>query len=797
MATHRSILIISMSKEDKSCQHCGAPFKGDSDFCCRGCEYVHHLILEEGLDRYYDLKDRNLPPVGSTAFQQRDDRALVERWRKAEPVAPGIVKQDFELKGISCVGCVWLIEKLFSRHEGAVAVEIDPQHGLVAIEAASEFDLAAFASEIQRFGYTLREWTGLRSEGSESRSASGKIGVCAFLAMNAMAFTLPFYLGMQQEDPLAPLLQFAVMVLSSFSVLIGGTFFFRRAWVALRIGTLHIDLPIALGIAVAYVGSFIGWLTKDPNLFYFDFITIFILLMLIGRWLQERVTDRNVRQGYETSPSEQFIELIDGNGDVSGKLNVRDLRSGMLYRTPASSWIPVQSRLESQKVGVSLESINGESEPREFSTGEVLPAGAIVLTRGADVRFAALEDWSQSLLKRLFEIQSGGNRESSTMELILKSYILTVIALAVLGLLLWGMGMHEWKTGFQVAVSILVVSCPCAIGLAYPKVNDQCARWLRTRGVYVRLHSMWGRLSQVKQVFFDKTGTLTLETLELLNPEALMALAPEQRQALFGLVDRNLHPVGRSLKEHLLTLDPVLTRGSENYPEVQEQVGYGVSLEWLGGSYELNKSNATERVGETDFFENGRRIASFRFSDSVRHDVKACIDWFEHQSMQVTIISGDTAARVKTLTDLLELPEERGVGGMSPQAKAEWIETHAPESAMMVGDGANDALAFEKAGCRATPVIGRGILENHSDFFFLGQGIKGVVDVFRLAKKRTRTLAEIMTLTIAYNLVVVVVSMLGWMNPLLAAVLMPISSIVTVSWASLRLAGQQLTRDLD
>lgn len=786
-----------MSSEEKTCRHCGAPYRGESDFCCRGCEYVHHLILDEGLDRYYDLKDRTLPPVGSTAFHQRDDTDMIEKWKSSEEIAPGIHKRDYELKGISCVGCVWLIEKLYTRYDRTVAIEIDPQHGRVSIEAEREFDIGAFASEIQRFGYTLREWTGLRSEGSEGRSAGGRIGICAFLAMNVMAFILPFYLGMDYSDQFAPLLQFAVMVLASFSVLVGGTFFFRRAWIALRMGTLHIDLPIALGIIMAYLGSFIGWLTKDPNLFYFDFIAIFILLMLVGRWLQERVTEQNVRQGYETSPAEQFIDVFGSEeADGTDRINVRDIKSGMLYSTPAASWVPVQSRLVSEKLSVSLESINGEQEPRDFSKGEVIPSGAILLTRGQDVRLSALEDWSQSLLKRLFEINSGGNREGSVMEKVLKYYIITVILLAIAGLCFWGLVMVNWKTGFQVAVSILVVSCPCAIGLAYPKVNDQCARWLRNRGVYIRLHGLWGRLGKVKQIFFDKTGTLTLETLDLLNPEALKSLDEGRRAALFGLVDRNLHPVGRSLKEHLLTFDPGLTRTSGTYSETNERVGFGVSLEYGDHLYELVKSTDSTRVGQSDFLEDGRLVSSFSFSDSVRNDVKECIEWFEAENLNVTIISGDTAQRVEKLTDSLGLSKDRGVGGMSPSAKADWIEQHAPESAMMVGDGANDALAFEKAACRATPVIGRGILENHSDFFFLGQGIKGIVDVFRLSIKRHQVLREILTLTISYNTLVVIVSMLGWMNPLLAAILMPISSIVTVSWASLRLASPVLDRDM-
>lgn len=778
--------------EEKKCMHCGAPYKGNTDFCCRGCDYVYHLIRKEGLDRYYDLKDRTLPPVGSSAFRQRDDRQIQENWKQAEEHSPGVVSMEFELKGISCVGCVWLIERLFTRYEGNVRIDIDPQRGKIVIDANCGFDIAGFAAEIQRYGYTLREWSGgdRRSGGS---GAGSRLGVCGFLAMNAMVFNLPFYLGMESENRLAPLLQLVVMVLSTFSVLVGGTYFFRRAWAALRMGVLHIDLPISLGIIVAYVGSFIGWIMHDSDFFYFDFITIFILLMLIGRWLQERVTENNIQQGYAVDPSEQKITLLGGE-DVKS-IPVKEVETGMRYTLDAGGWIPVQSRLVNGRILLSLESINGESDPREFVEGEMIPSGAVLLSRG-EMSLEATESWKHSLLKRLFEINSAGAREEGMMERILKVYILSVVGMAVFGLLLWGIGAHEWKTGLQVTVSILVVSCPCAIGLAYPRVNDLCAQWLRNRGVYIRLHSMWARLGGVRQVFFDKTGTLTLETLELLNSDDLQELDVEQRLALYALVEGNLHPVARSLKEHLLTLESSLSGRAQDLPLPREQVGFGVTCDWQGKQYSLAKSQDSDQMGETAFQCDGKTITSFIFSDSIRNDVREAIGWLEEHDLKVSVISGDNPEKVREIMDALGLPQERGVGGMSPAEKAEWIDQYAKAQGMMIGDGANDALAFEKARCRATPVIGRGVLENHSDFFFLGKGIGGVVDVFRLAFLRQRAVREILTITIVYNLIAVSVSLAAWMNPLLAAVLMPISSIVTVSWATFRLAKSRLDRSL-
>jgi Cu2+-exporting ATPase len=194
------------------------------------------------------------------------------------------------------------------------------------------------------------------------------------------------------------------------------------------------------------------------------------------------------------------------------------------------------------------------------------------------------------------------------------------------------------------------------------------------------------------------------------------------------------------------------------------------------------------------FTINGNLLACFEFKESLRAGVRESLDWLLRQGLEVSILSGDAADKVEALTKALDLPLKHAGAGLSPDGKAAWLASEAPDQALMVGDGANDALAFEKAACRATPVVGRGILEQHSDFFFLGNGIRGIVDVFRLAKRRKHAIHEVFAFTLLYNLSVVVLSLAGGMNPLLAAVLMPLSSIFTLSWTGFRLSSKDLNR---
>ena len=287
-----------MGESDRKCRHCGAPLPTDGSgdgFCCNGCRYVYELIRQEGLDHYYALRDRPVPPVGMEAFEDRDYADLEAAWLSADTSEGGIASMDMRLRGISCVGCVWLVEKLFSRYPGALRIDIDPQRGTVRILAdRTAFPLVPFVSELQRFGYSLIPIDDSLAEGSKPDGdgrLGRRIGVCSFLAMNTMMAVLPSYFGMSPDDPLAPTLRLLAAVLASFSAAYGGGYFFLRAWNALKAGTLHMDLPIALGLIVAWVGSMFGWAVGRPDLFYFDFVAVFTVLMLVGRWFQEWVTE--------------------------------------------------------------------------------------------------------------------------------------------------------------------------------------------------------------------------------------------------------------------------------------------------------------------------------------------------------------------------------------------------------------------------------------------------------------------------------------------------------------------------
>jgi len=760
------------------CRHCGAPLADEkaraAGFCCAGCAYVFRLVHEHGLDGYYRIKDEVTAPADAAVFQPRDFGWLEEAQRAAEQNAgAGASGLSLDVQGISCAGCVWLIERIFQQQPGARDIVVNAQYGSMRLRwTAGEFSAAEFARKLQAFGY-LTGPAGADTSEPESRGLVRRIGLCAAFAMNVMLFSLPVYFGMERDFEWAGLFALLNAAFGTLSLLVGGTYFLGRAVRALRERAMHIDLPIAIGFTGAYLGSVYGWLAGEERFVYFDFVSAFILLMLTGRWAQVAAVERNRRRLLRQQPQARRV-LLAGGGDVAPS----ELRSGQRMLLAAGQTLPVESRLEAAEAVFSLASINGEAEPRAFRRGQRVPAGAVNVGRDP-VGLEALQGWADSLLARLLE--SGRRLEAvhPVLDRVVRGYVVGILLVAALSGSAWWWGSGDAARSWSVVTAVLVVSCPCAIALAFPLADEMATVALRQRGVFVREADLWPRLARVRHVVFDKTGTLTLETPELLNPEAVAGLPADARDALHTLVRGSVHPVSQALLEQLLSAGPVGAIDGE----VRETVGSGVEV----GGWSLGRAgwrSLKEASDGTEFCHHGEVVARFRFSDAARGDARAEISALGRRGLEVHILSGDDPRKVATLAGELGIESRRARGDLSPSEKAAWLDAIGLGSSLMLGDGANDSLAFDRALCRGTPVIHRGVLEGKADFYYLGRGIGGVRALFETDDLRRRTHAVILVFSVGYNLLAVGLAVAGRMNPLFAAILMPVNSLLTLAIVS-------------
>ena len=383
---------------------------------------------------------------------------------------------------------------------------------------------------------------------------------------------------------------------------------------------------------------------------------------------------------------------------------------------------------------------------------------------------------------------------------VLRLYLASVLLLALGGGLAWWLSTGNPARGLQVLISLLVVSCPCALGVALPLADDLAAAAMERIGVFIRRPIFWPRLAQVRHLIFDKTGTLTLESPQLANPAALRSLSPAQASALRSLVRDSLHPICRSLTEALahLPLPPLPLPA----PEIHETPGCGVAFtdpanhHWSLGHPSWNglspsrpspasTSSPHHPTADALFRLNGTTLASFQFTDAIRPETRAQMQLLRRQGFSLHILSGDRSAKVAALARAAAIPLDCAHGNLSPSQKADAVRALDHHDTLYLGDGANDSLAFDQAFLTGTPAVDKGLLENRADFYFLGRSLSFPQRLFDTARRRRLAVRHTTAFALLYNASAAAICLSGAMNPLLAAILMPLSSLATLALVAL------------
>lgn len=789
-----------MPNTPNNCIHCGTPLQSsqkESSFCCTGCEFVHQLIHEQGLEKFYDLKrGENSVPLRDQPFQQYDFTWLEEAVEKYEIDTPEKPTTEWEgsLQGISCIGCVWLIEKLFLRHNGAIRCDIIPATGSINLTwSRSDLNITNFARELQRFGYLLGATRSGSKHSGEFRQLGTRLGICAAFALNAMGFSLPRYLGMPRDFAFAGIFDLITFLSATLAMLVGGSWFIKRAIHGIRARILHMDTPIALGVTLAYLGSLAGWMWQYEEMMYFDFVAIFIFLMLGGRWLQTAAVERNRNRLLEQTP----VPLSVKNADNGETTDLNEIKSGDRYLLPPGQTAPVSSILTEGSADFSLEWINGEPDPVHRTSGTQAPAGAINLSDQSAI-LKAEEPWKNSLLAKLIQASETTAR-SPLMEKILRYYLIAVFALGIGGCITWLVAGMPFAAAMQVAISVFVISCPCALGVALPLADELSSGRMRNLGVFIRRPAFWSRIRHIKTIFFDKTGTLTMDLPALVNEDTLEKMDDATAARLARLCSGSRHPLSRSIMrslglrgQHLLATCQTNTLELPGLgTKLTEKNGVVWSLGkcgWNGSSTETK--HATQPGSELR--RNGEILYHFHFQEALRPETAETLQLLRHRNPH--ILSGDHANRVDHIASSLGINPKSVHAGLNPEQKAKLVRKIDPNNSLFLGDGANDSLAFDAANM-AGAVAGRGLLEAKADFYFLSSGLQFLPTMFALARRHNHAVRTVFTFSVCYNLAAIAVCLTGLMNPLLAAILMPLSSLVSLSIVGLIIPGNTCSND--
>lgn len=731
-----------------NCHHCGGELEGShDDYCCIGCRLVARILRDEGLEKYYSLRGPRGEVVGST---EKRDRKWLEPIERHLTEADGIARVDLDVQGLSCAACVWLIEQLFRREEGAFRVIVDPALGTLSMSVAASFPLRRFVERIESCGYLLGP---TRKEERSDRGLLFRMGLCIAFAMNGMVVAVALYAGADQTA-LGPFFRALTFAFSCASVLVGGVWFFRSAFNALRRGVLHLDLPIALGIALAFASSAWAYLDHDA-LGYFDPLNVFIALMLVGRFLQQRVLEQNRRRLLADDGVESLLTRRIEAG-VPRLIRCADVTAGDRLLLGPGDVVPVEAAL-SAPASFSLDWINGESAPRAFH--DVVPAGAFL--SGDESRIVtARQSFGESALVHLLRTPARGEDASGFWRAFAQWWTIGVLILAA-GAFVVGLRVSDPRAALDRVTAVLIVTCPCAFGIAAPLGYQIVQARLRRAGLFIRSATFLDRAARIRRIVFDKTGTLT--TGRLRAHADFDSLDEDARVALVNLASRSMHPKSAAITRAI---------GHDGFREdltVSERIGHGVELTLHNRVYQLGKLGLTV---------DNRVILSIDTEEDLRADAAREVQALRDEGYALAILSGDAELNVACVAKSVGIAEYRA--DQSPADKADYIRRVDRQDTLVVGDGINDGPAIATAFCSGTPAIDRPFIAARSDFYLVSSGLAPI----RLALDAARHLAVVLRIglgvALAYNAVTIALAYAGVMTPLLCAVLMPASSLSTI-----------------
>jgi Cu2+-exporting ATPase len=711
-----------------------------------------------------------------------------------------------------CVGCVWVLEQLSRLMPGVSEARVSFADGTISIRYdAEKVKLSSAVELLGSLGYLARPYTSAersQRERDEQREFLFRLGVAGFGAGNTMVIATSLYQGfLSGIDPsVRDFLHWISMIIAFPVVLVAGRPFLRSFVSSVLARRLHMDVPIGIGIIT--ILSYSIWNTfVGADRVYFDSLCALLFLLLLGRYFQFRALT-HARQAQRSG-----LELLPLSAEViragtTQQVPQWDIRASDVVVVPPAARVPIDGTVLSGLSRYNTAVMTGESTPEALGPGASVFAGYLNLEARVEIEPSASPDGTR-LSKLMRILEEGATRKTplvESAERILGWFIVIILLLAA-GTFAW------WSTvsiqaALDATVSLLVICCPCALALATPLALATGVRRAGGRGMLIRSAEVFERLRQVHTVFLDKTGTITVGLLEARGPYSHSALSASQLQYALLLANFGVsHPASRAIQALLCS------RGVTVPPEIEDSlkessrlvVGSGVRAvdadghEWRLGSErfallsaELNRQEApfalpqgtsanTDIVTSRIFFScDGAKVAEFILSDALQPHAKQVVQDLKRRGIIVGILSGDHSDVVAATGAALGLKSEDCHGGLSPEAKQLRVEAAGPGT-VMVGDGVNDAGALAAADV-GVAVQGDALrcLES-SDVALVQPDLKALPELLDGAHRVIRVVRENLAISLAYNVVGAYLAVTGQVDPLIAAIVMPLSSLTVLA----------------
>ncbi|HMN96691.1 MAG TPA: cation-translocating P-type ATPase [Phycisphaerales bacterium] len=826
------------------CAHCGAEVPrgllvpgAEKQFCCQGCRCVHELLGACGFDRYYALREAAEAPgraarVAGRDYLEFDDPAFEALHVRRE--RDGLCSADLFLEDVHCAACLWLVERLARVVPGVIESRLDLRRSLLRVRwDPLRARLSAAARALDRMGHAphpARAASARRARRAEERRQLVRLGVAGACAGNVMLLALALYAGLfGTMDPAhAALFRWISMGLSVTAVAWPGSVFFRGASAALRSGRMHLDLPIAVGLAAGTLWGVAGTILNIGEA-YFDSLSVLVFALLMGRYVQQRQlrwSADSVELLFSLTPTS--ATLVKSSDDPGIAVPIERIARGDLVLVAAGGSIPADGVVAFGSSAIDRSLLTGESLPATVSVGDEVPAGAV--NRGAPLRVRVTATGEETRIGRLMRLVEEAARDRAPIvrlaDRLAGWFAVTALALAALTTAIW------WHLGPAIAidraVALLVVTCPCGLGLATPLAVTVAIGRAARRGILIKGGEALERLASRTRgddegrrfrptILLDKTGTITTGRLAVVDlagdPDALRLAALAERD-----VD---HPVAEAIRvarraaAHDSRATGRTDAGGDRRNCLEERdvdvidrhavVGGGVSALIDGRRIVVGSPGFVRRAAgvpmqriaeaEREFAArgltpvlvavDGRITAAIGLGDSIRADASASIARLRSMGWRVEILSGDHQSVVDRVGAALGIGTDARRGGATPEAKLEYVRARRDAAdgvpVAMVGDGVNDAAALAAATVGIAVHGGAEASLAAADVHLGSPGLAGVADLVEGSRRTLAAIRRNLIVSLGYNAIAAWLCIAGVISPLVAAIIMPISSLSVVA----------------
>ncbi|MBP7166739.1 MAG: heavy metal translocating P-type ATPase metal-binding domain-containing protein [Bacteroidia bacterium] len=793
-----------------SCYHCGETCNEDAvkfdekDFCCPGCKLVYEVLAENNLCNYYSLENQPGNTQKTNFFGERfaylDDQNIQQKLIRFQDKESIHIR--FHIPGMHCSSCIWLLEHLNRLDKGIIRSQSDfIRKELTIVYDPTQTGLRSIVEKLHQIGYPPElnlQQIEKKDKKKQSRSRIYKIGVAGFAFGNIMLLSFPEYFsgGVYHGDDFKEAFGYLNLLLAIPVFLFSASEFLENSLLSFRQRVINIDVPIAIGIVAMFIRSTYEILSgTGPG--YFDSMTGLVFFMLIGRNFQSKTYewlsfDRDYKSYFP-------IAVTRFSGTREEAIAVQDIKVSDRLLIRNQEIIPADVMLLSDQAEIDYSFVTGESNPVTCEKGDRLFAGGRLI--GSPASVLVQQEVSHSYLTQLWNQSSGKAVYKSGFQLLVERisrwFVVVTLLIAATSFAWWYM-QHDTTRAINAFTAVLVIACACALALSAPFTFGNMLRILGKNGIYLKNTGVLEKLADIDTVLFDKTGTLTEADKATIEYKG-ESLSEAQQRAISSLANSSSHPLSRMLSKHLED-----TRQHQYLSDVREIPGNGI--EGKSGNYFVRLGNSsftgdpqpdtndfrTSRVGVNI---NGEHMGYFLFHNHYRPEAATLTKELKSNDYQIAVISGDHEHERPHLEAMLGQKEGLRFE-QQPGDKLNYVDKLQKEGkkVMMVGDGLNDA------GALLCSHVGLAIAEDINNFtpgcdgIILSKRFGSIHRLLQFAKAGHRIIIISFIISLVYNAVGLWFAVQGTLSPVIAAILMPIStsSLVVYTVISSSLKARQL-----